>query len=378
MTTDNVCEPGWMAPLYTSNSFISASRPVSSALEKIWTPSSAYTALIRLYEVPISFLWRMIAREAPSVPPRTVSFSRFKRAFVRKICSFSSLTFFSSARRRTEFAASAPATGAPAGAGPPSLGAAGAAAGAGAGAAEPAAGGTGAPTGAAAATGAGAAGVPTTWPVLPTGVAGACAWAVAVGSTTDAAHAVSRVRKMTVPVPRACPREGPRVFGYRSTVIVLAPSEWRRRKHRGHRSEDALYIRTHSVGQTCSPTQTPCRTELFASRPVAGGVRGASTRRAIGAAARLCGPCPALPAGRRQTSDGAFFWGCSAVRARAISVQAASSILFRPAPVAALIPSRVMPRRLNGAASVLNRRSTSGRSILFSTTIWGRAASSGS
>src|SRR3954465_12036732 len=61
---------------------------------------------MRLYELPISFLCRITAREAPSVPPSTVSFRRLRRALVRKICSFSSLTFFSSERKRTELAAS--------------------------------------------------------------------------------------------------------------------------------------------------------------------------------------------------------------------------------------------------------------------------------
>ena len=46
----------------------------------------------------------MRAREAPMTPPRTVSLSRLSRALVRKICSFSSLTFFSSPRRRTVYA----------------------------------------------------------------------------------------------------------------------------------------------------------------------------------------------------------------------------------------------------------------------------------
>src|SRR5664279_3866268 len=45
----------------------------------------------------------MTAREAPSVPPSTVSLRRLRRALVRKICSFSSLTFFSSERRRTVY-----------------------------------------------------------------------------------------------------------------------------------------------------------------------------------------------------------------------------------------------------------------------------------
>src|SRR4051812_15900613 len=53
----------------------------------------------------------MTAREAPSVPPRTVSFKRLRRALVRKICSLSSFTFFSRERRRTELAASPLATG---------------------------------------------------------------------------------------------------------------------------------------------------------------------------------------------------------------------------------------------------------------------------
>src|SRR5580704_11529175 len=82
----------------------------------------------------------MIAREAPMTPPSTVSLSRLSRALVRKICSLSSLTFFSSERSRTVYAPwSAPA--------PPAAGAAVASAGAG-----------GAPVGVGAAGAAGAAG----------------------------------------------------------------------------------------------------------------------------------------------------------------------------------------------------------------------------
>src|SRR4051812_26876970 len=64
----------------------------------------------------------MTAREAPSVPPRTVSFRRLRRALVRKICSLSSLTFFSSERSRTELAASPLATGEASPAGGPPVG----------------------------------------------------------------------------------------------------------------------------------------------------------------------------------------------------------------------------------------------------------------
>src|SRR5438270_11854183 len=72
---------------------------------------------MRRNELPISFLWRMTARDAPITPPSTVSFRRLRRALVRKICSLSSLTFFSRPRSRTLYApASAPADGSPAGA----------------------------------------------------------------------------------------------------------------------------------------------------------------------------------------------------------------------------------------------------------------------
>src|SRR3954463_12470502 len=81
---------------------------------------------MRLYELPISFLCRMTAREAPSVPPRTVSFKRLRRALGRKICSLSSFTFFSRERRRTELAASPLATGEASEAGAPPGAAAGA------------------------------------------------------------------------------------------------------------------------------------------------------------------------------------------------------------------------------------------------------------
>src|SRR3954469_4601608 len=81
---------------------------------------------MRLYELPISFLCRMTAREAPSVPPRTVSFRRLRRALVRKICSLSSFTFFSRERSRTELAASPLATGEASEAGAPPGAAAGA------------------------------------------------------------------------------------------------------------------------------------------------------------------------------------------------------------------------------------------------------------
>src|SRR5258708_40346501 len=73
----------------------------------------------------------MIARDAPMTPPRTVSFKRLMRALVRKICSFSSLTFFSSDRSRTVYAPESPAA-------PPLAAPAGAEAPAGAGAASPA------------------------------------------------------------------------------------------------------------------------------------------------------------------------------------------------------------------------------------------------
>src|SRR5665213_871177 len=89
----------------------------------------------------------MMAREAPITPPSTVSLRRLRRALVRKTCSLSSLTFFSSERSRTVYApesappgltgatASAGAGGAPEGdgAGPAAAGVGGAPAGAGAG-----------------------------------------------------------------------------------------------------------------------------------------------------------------------------------------------------------------------------------------------------
>src|SRR5688572_20117363 len=75
-----------------------------SLLAEICTPSRAYAALTSRKELPISFLWRMTARDAPMTPPSTVSFNRLRRALVRKICSLSSLTFFSRERRRTVYA----------------------------------------------------------------------------------------------------------------------------------------------------------------------------------------------------------------------------------------------------------------------------------
>src|SRR6185503_9396301 len=204
-----------MAPLYTSNSCSSA-RP-ASLLAAICTPSSANAAFTSRNELPISFLWWMSARDAPITPPRTVSFNRFRRALVRKICSFSSLTFFSSPRSRTVYAPWSPpppvpvapaasAGGAPAGAGAPAAGAA--AAGASAGGAAPAA---GAPAAAVA--------------------GGASAAFACVASKVDTINISSPQRKVPIPSDvMSLLRQGERTHQQRSYGV-----------RRGHESKQRFY-----------------------------------------------------------------------------------------------------------------------------------------